>query len=306
MEKIRYNHLNSYLKSIFGSRVLKICIDGGFTCPNRDGRAGEGGCIFCSKLGAGDLIKYRKDRVLESIKSQINGFLNSYRGERAEKFIAYFQSFSNTYDSIESLKCRYDTALGVSDKIVGLEIATRPDCINDDIARLLATYMDRYYVCVELGLQTANDDIGRLVNRCYTTADFVDACEILNKYGIPVVAHLMVGLPREREEDILQTVRVINSSHCRGIKIHSTYILEGTALAKMFENGEYTPITQEYYVDCVAKIIKNLDKDIIVHRISGDPPKEELVAPDWVTHKKLVINSINKRLKDDDIVQGGF
>lgn len=304
MDIVRYNHLNSYLKEKFGSRVLKVCIDGGFTCPNRDGSRGTGGCIFCSKMGAGDLIKYRQNETLQSIRSQVTGFLNSYRGERAEKFIAYFQNFTNTYDSIPNLKLKYDTALNVSDKFVGLEVATRPDCLDDKVAELLASYSDRYYVCVELGLQTANDDIGKTINRCYTTKDFEKACEILHRYNIPIVAHLMVGLPNESIQDILSTVKVINACKCSGIKIHSTYILKNTTLSQMYLDGEYTPITQEYYVDCVAKIIKNLNKDIIVHRISGDPPKEELLAPTWVTHKKLVLNAIDRKLREENIIQG--
>lgn len=305
MDIVRYNHLNNYLKSKFGSRVLKVCIDGGFTCPNRDGRVGTGGCIFCSKMGAGDLIKYRQEEVLHSISSQISGFLNSYRGERADKFIAYFQNFTSTYDTLENLRAKYDCALNSSEKFVGLEVATRPDCIDDNVAEFLSSYQSKYYVCVELGLQTASDEIGSRINRCYTTTDFVKACKLLHKYDIPVVAHIMVGLPNETIEDILSTVDVINSCGCSGVKIHSTYILRDTMLEKMYRNGEYTPITQEYYVECVAKIINKLDKEIIIHRISGDPPREEFVAPNWVTHKKLVLNAIDKKLRELNIIQGG-
>lgn len=305
MDIVRYNHLNNYLKSKFGSRVLKVCIDGGFTCPNRDGRVGTGGCIFCSKMGAGDLIKYRQEEVLHSIFSQISGFLNSYRGERADKFIAYFQNFTSTYDTLDNLRAKYNCALNSSEKFVGLEVATRPDCIDDSVAKLLSSYQSNYYVCVELGLQTASDEIGRRINRCYTTTDFVKACNLLHNYDIPVVAHLMVGLPNETIEDILSTVDVINSCGCSGVKIHSTYILRDTMLEKMYRNGEYTPITQEYYVECVAKIINKLNKDIIIHRISGDPPREEFVAPDWVTHKKRVLNAIDRKLRELNIVQGG-
>lgn len=304
MDLVRYNHLNSHLKLKFGSRVLKVCIDGNFTCPNRDGRVGVGGCIFCSKMGAGDLIKYRQEETLRSIRSQVTGFLQSYRGERADKFIAYFQNFTSTYDTIENLKLKYDTALSSSDKFVGLEVATRPDAVDEDVTKLLASYQDKYYVCVELGFQTANDEIGRTINRCYTTSDFTHACEVLRKYDIPVVAHLMVGLPGETIEDILSTVDIINSCKCAGIKIHSTYILKDTALEKMYLRGDYKPIEQEYYVDCVAKIIARLDNTVIIHRISGDPPRDELVAPNWVLHKKLVLNAINRKLEEDNIIQG--
>lgn len=304
MEKVRYNHLNSYLKDKFGSRTLKVCVDGGFTCPNRDGKVSFGGCIFCGDMGAGDLIKYRSGCVYQSIVNQINGFLNSYRGERAEKFIVYFQSFTNTYDTIENLKKKYDTALASSDKFVGLEVATRPDCIDEEVAKLLASYKDRYYVCVELGLQTASDDIGKLINRGYTTEDFANAVKILKKYDIDIVAHIMVGLPKETTKVVEDTVDFVNKCGVNGVKLHSTYVMKNTKLAQMYEAGEYDPISQEYYVDMVAKIISNLNSDIIIHRINADPPKSELEAPLWVARKKLVINAINKSLNDKDIMQG--
>jgi radical SAM protein (TIGR01212 family) len=304
MKKIRYNHLNTYLKNRFGERTLKVCIDGGFSCPNRDGKVGFGGCAFCGRLGAGENLKNRKEEVLESIESQILGFLNSYRGERANKFIAYFQSFTNTYDTIENLKLRYDKALNTSDKFVGLEVATRPDCINEDIARLLASYKDKYYVCVELGLQTANDDIGKVLNRGYTVDDFKVACDILRKYEIDVVAHIMIGLPNETEKDILKTVDCVSDCGVQGVKFHSTYVIKDTVLEKWYQSGEYTSITQEYYVEMVGKCISRLRPDIIVHRINADPPREFFVAPDWALRKKIVINAINRELEEKDIVQG--
>ena len=304
MGKVRYNHLNSYLKDKFGSRTLKVCVDGGFTCPNRDGKVSFGGCIFCGDMGAGDLIKYRSGCVYQSIVNQINGFLNSYRGERAEKFIVYFQSFTNTYDTIENLKKKYDTALASSDKFVGLEVATRPDCIDEEVAKLLASYKDRYYVCVELGLQTASDDIGKLINRGYTTEDFANAVKILKKYDIDIVAHIMVGLPKETTKVVEGTVDFVNKCGVNGVKLHSTYVMKNTKLAQMYEVGEYEPVSQEYYVDMVVKIISNLNSDIIIHRINADPPKSELEAPLWVARKKLVINAINKSLNDKDIMQG--
>jgi len=303
MTKNRYNHLNEYLKNKFGERVLKICIDGGFTCPNRDGTKGIGGCIFCGEEGAGENIKGKCNKVIESIENQVKTFIDSYRGERANKFIAYFQSFSNTYDTIENLKVRYDTALAVSDKIIGLQIATRPDLITDDIVELLASYKDRCYVCVELGLQTANDCIGNLLNRCYTTNDFVLASEKLHKRGIDVVGHLMIGLPNEKEEDILATVDIINK-FADGVKLHSTYVQKNTILDNLYSQGEYSPISLEYYVDKVCKVISRLDEKIIVHRINADPPKNLLVVPDWTLRKKIVLNSINNELEKRNIMQG--
>ncbi len=300
----RYNHLNSYLKDKFGERVLKICVDAHFSCPNRDGCKGIGGCIFCGEDGAGENIKGKMDKREQSIQNQVLTFLSSYRGERANKFIVYFQAFSNTYDSVGNLKRLYDIALGCSPKIVGLQIATRPDLINDDVAKLLNAYKEKYYVCVELGLQTASDQIGDKISRGYSTGDFASACKILNKYDIDIVAHMMVGLPNETKDDILHTVDVINNSGVQGVKIHNTYILEHTRLAQMYDGGEYAPITQDYYVEMVGTIIERLRKDIIIHRITGDPPKGKLVAPSWMSHKKIILNAINKYLETNNIIQG--
>jgi len=304
MNKIRYNHLNSYLKNKFGSRTLKICVDGGFSCPNRDGKVGLGGCIFCGEMGAGELIKGRKNCVLDSIENQVKTFLNSYRGERADKFIVYFQNFTNTYDTIINLKQKYDKALQVSDKIVGLQIATRPDTLSDEVIDLIASYKDKYYVCVELGLQTSNDSIGKMINRGYDTSQFEDAVSRLKNKGIDVVAHLMIGLPNETKQDVFDTISLINNFNCDGIKFHSTFILSKTQLATLYEEGKYTPITLEYYVEMVCKCIAKLNKNIIVHRITGDPPKELIIEPKWTTRKKIVLNSINKYLSDFDIFQG--
>ena len=171
-EKERYKHLNKYLKEKFGERTLKICIDGGFTCPNRDGTISTKGCIFCSEKGSGELIRCGSgNSIVEKIKNQVENYFGSYRSERANKFIAYFQNFTNTYDSLDMLKSKYDAAL-IDDRIVGLEIATRPDCINEDIVNLLKSYKDKYYVCVELGLQTSNDTTGILINRGYSSCQF--------------------------------------------------------------------------------------------------------------------------------------
>ena len=300
----RYNHLNSYLKNKFGKRTLKICIDGNFTCPNRDGSKGKGGCIFCGSLGAGENIKGRTHECIQSILSQVSGFLNSYRGDRAESFVAYFQSFSGTYDSVENLKLKYDTALSVSSKIVGLEVATRPDLISDDIINLLKSYMLKYYVCVELGLQTSNDSIGKKINRGYSTQDFVESAKKLKENGIDVVAHIMVGLPDETLEDVLNTIDLLNECKVNGIKIHNTYVLKNTKLNNLYSAGKYEPISMEYYSDVVCKIISRLNKNIIIHRITGDPPKDILVAPEWASHKKLILNTIQKKLNEENIFQG--
>lgn len=296
----RYNHLNEYLKNKFGERTLKICVDGGFTCPNRDGKIGTGGCIFCSERGSGDHI----DSTL-SIKKQVEEYFKSYRAKRANKFIVYFQNYTNTYDSIENLKKKYDAAL-IDDKIVGIAIATRPDCINEEIAQLIKSYSNKYYVWVELGLQTSNDNIGKIINRGYNTSEFSRAVDILNKYNIDVVAHIMIGLPNETKNDIKDTVKFINNSKIAGIKIHSTYIVKNTILENMYLNGEYTPITLEYYLDCLTYIITHINSNIVIHRISGDAPKNLLIAPEWNLHKKWILNGFEKILKKENLFQGKY
>ena len=295
----RYNHLNTYLKEKFGERTLKICIDAGFTCPNRDGTKGVGGCIFCGERGSGEHLK------TIDIASQVENHLASYRGMRANKFIVYFQNFTNTYNSIENLKKKYDNAL-IDERIVGIQIATRPDCINEEIARLLFSYTDKYSVCVELGLQTSNENTGKVINRCYTNEDFINAVTILRKYNIEIVTHIMVGLPGETHKDIVNSVNFVNNLDIQGLKIHSTYVTNDTKLNEMYENKQYSPITLEYYLDELCYIITHLRKDIILHRISGDAPKDMLVAPSWNSHKKLVLNGIDKILREKDLYQGMY
>ena len=293
----RYKHLNKYLKDKFGERTLKICIDGGFTCPNRDGRAGYGGCAFCSERGSGEHI------IPDKISNQVKNYFTSYKAERANKFIAYFQNFTNTYDSIENLEMKYDAAL-IDDRIVALAIATRPDCISEDVCKLLKSYSEKYYVWVELGLQTSNENTGKVINRGYTNEQFSNAVSLLNKYNIDVVTHIMVGLPGENFDDIKNTVDFINNHSIQGLKIHSTYVVKNTRLADMYFNGTYTPISLEYYLDCACYILTHISPDIVIHRVSGDAPKDLLIAPDWNLHKKWIINGLDKLLRDKDLYQG--
>lgn len=300
MEQNRYNKLNKYLKGKFGERTLKICVDGGFTCPNRDGTISTGGCIFCSERGSGEHIK-----SANNISEQIQNYFKTYRAERANKFIVYFQNFTNTYDTIQNLKNKYDAAL-IDSRIVGLSVATRPDCINEDVCKLLHSYLDKYYVCVELGLQTSNDKIGNIINRGYNSIQFTNAVNLLNKYNIDVVVHLMVGLPTETFDDIKNTVSFINNHKIQGIKIHSTYVVKETKLANLYQNNQYTPITLEYYLDCVTYILTHISPNIVVHRISGDAPKDLLLAPDWNLHKKWILNGLEKKLKEENLWQGKY
>ena len=294
----RYTKLNEYYIKRFGERVLKICINGHFTCPNRDGTLSHSGCIFCSECGSGEHLNPYKD-----ISEQVEDYFNSPRSNRANKFIVYFQNFSNTYDSLENLKKKYDSAL-INPKIIGLSIATRPDCINEDIVKLLYSYTKKYYVSVELGLQTSNEAIGNFVNRQYSNAQFTRAVELLNKYHIDVIAHMMVGLPNENFYDMQNTVNFINQHFIQGLKIHNTYVVENTVLADMYNQKQYIPISLEYYLDCLAYILSHISPDIVIHRISGDAPKNLLIAPKWDLHKKWILNGLDKKLKEENLYQG--
>ena len=293
----RYVHLNKYLKEKFGERTLKICIDGSFTCPNRDGTKGVNGCIFCSNKGSGDHIH------VDTISNQVKNYFNSYKAERANKFIVYFQNFTNTYDTLDNLKNKYDSAL-IDDRIVGLSVATRPDCINEDISKLLQSYTDKYYVSVELGLQTANEEIGKLMNRCATNDDFTKSVEILNKHNIDVIAHIMVGLPNETDKDIQDTVQFINRHNIQGLKIHSCYIVKDTKLEEMYLQNKYIPLKLDDYLNTCAYILTHISPNIVIHRVSGDAPKDLLVAPEWNRHKKWIINGLDKLMRERDLWQG--
>lgn len=322
----RYNTLSSFYKEKFGEKTLKICVDGGFSCPNRDGTKGVEGCIFCSEKGSGELIKERN----QHISTQVKKYFDSYRARRANKFIVYFQNFSNTYDSLQNLKQKYDSSL-VDKRIVGIDIATRSDCLNEEKVKLIKSYSKNYYVCVELGLQTANENQGDLINRMYTTQEFIDAVKLLNKYEIDVVAHIICGLPGEdrasyfNEKDksklfekeslqtgkyipdtIKETICLVNSLDISGIKIHSCYVVKNTKLNEMYQKGKYNPLELDEYLSDLSYIITHLNKKIIIHRICADGPKDILVAPDWNLHKKWVLNGFNKIMEENNLWQGMF
>lgn len=299
MENVnRYNKLNEYLKNKFGERTLKICIDGGFTCPNRDGTVSNGGCIFCSERGSGDHICKQND-----ISGQVKKYFSSYKSERANKFIIYFQNFTNTYDTISNLKKKYDAAL-IDDRIVGLEIATRPDCINEDVCKLLASYTDKYYVCVELGLQTSNEKTAKFINRGYENAVFTAAVQMLKQYSIEVVTHIMIGLPDETMDDLANTIDFVNRHSIDGIKIHNVYVVKNTVLANLYYKRTYSPMDFDEYLECLVYAITHLRPDIVIHRISGDAPKDLLIAPEWNVHKKWVLNGLDRVLREKDLWQG--
>ncbi|MBE5735525.1 MAG: TIGR01212 family radical SAM protein [Clostridiales bacterium] len=296
---VRYNKLADYYRARFGERVLKICVDGGFTCPNRDGSKGSGGCIFCSAKGSGEHIRYA------NVSEQVSRHLSSYRGDRANKFIVYFQNFTNTYAPVVDLKKIYDSAL-VSDKIIGLSIATRPDCVNDEVISLLKSYTDRYYVMVELGLQTANENIRKGLNLNYSVSDFVNATKLLREVGIDVVAHIILGLPGEKQSSIDSTIDLLNNSGVAGVKIHNLYVLKNTVCENMYNAGQLQLMDCDEYLEKLEYVLTHLRDDIVIHRISGDPPRDLLVAPLWTTHKKYILNGIDKLMKEHDTYQGMY
>lgn len=260
----------------------------------------NGGCIFCSEKGSGDHIKFS-----ENISNQVENYFKSYKAQRANKFIAYFQNFTNTYDTLENLKLKYDSAL-IDERIVSLAVATRPDCINEDVVKLLKSYSDKYYVWVELGLQTSNEKTGKVINRCYTNSDFTKAVALLNKYNIDVVTHIMVGLPNETNTDVKNTVKFINQLNVQGLKIHCCYVIKNTVLGNMYESGKYIPIALENYLENVEYILTHINPNIVIHRVSGDAPKDLLLAPEWNLHKKWIINGIDKLLREKNLYQGMY
>jgi len=293
-----YKNLSGYFREKYGKRLGKICIDGGFTCPNRDGRCGEGGCIYCGERGAGEHIDYAKT-ITEQVREAL-----SKAGEE-ELFVAYFQNFTNTYAKTSVLRERYDAAL-IDERIKVLAIGTRPDCIDEEICALIAEYKERLDVWVELGLQTASDKTADIINRGYHRDVFERAMELLARYEIPAVVHLIVGLPGEGIEEIKETVEYINRFDLFGLKIHSIYVMQGTALADMYERGEYEPPTLSEFVAGAAYILSHISPEIIVHRLTGDCPKDMLIAPDWNLDKHKIIEEINSYLKENRLYQGSL
>ncbi len=290
-----YNNLAGYLKSKYNKKIGKICIDGGFTCPNRDGRCGTHGCIYCGERGAGEHID-----PTASIREQV---LSGLSHGKSDGYIAYFQNFTNTYAPINELKEKYDAAL-FDNRIVALAIGTRPDCIDEEIAALISSYKDRIDVWVELGLQCASDKTAELIGRGYKTEVFRTAAEILKRHEIPFVVHMIIGLPGEDRRDVLSTLDTINSSGAFGIKIHSIYVMQGTRLADLYLQNLYTPPTFEEYTELCAECVARLRPDIVVHRLTGDCPRDLLIAPEWNKDKNAVLRRVTEILKNKGEAQG--
>ena len=289
-----YRTLNQHYRERFGCKVYKLSIDGGFTCPNRDGTLGTGGCVFCSAAGGGEFAEDLQDSVaeqLERAKKRVR--LKIKNG----KFIAYFQAFTNTYAPIERLRKLYQEAIAPED-IVGLAIGTRPDCLGAGVIELLKEISAIKPVSVELGLQTVHEETVRYIRRGYGNAIYFDAVKRLKAAGIEVVTHIILGLPGESREMAVETTRQAVAAGTDGVKFHLLHVLSGTQLAEDYQAGVFRCLTLEEYGEYLADCISVLPSDVTVHRITGDGAKKDLIAPLWSADKKRVLNYLNKRLSE--------
>ncbi|WP_294904225.1 TIGR01212 family radical SAM protein [uncultured Eubacterium sp.] len=290
---MKYTTLNSYLKEKFGCKVYKISLDCGFTCPNRDGTLGYGGCIFCSKGGSGDFAESRTLGVTEQIESGKEKVKNKIK---SGKYIAYFQAFTNTYADVNTLEKMFSEAINHPD-IVALSIATRPDCLEQEKVELLSRLNKIKPIFVELGLQTVNEKTAKYISRGYTLDVYDDAVERLHEQGINVVTHIIIGLPYETKEDMLSSVKYV----CKvtdGIKLQLLHILKGTDLAKDYFEHKFEVLSLEEYTNIIAECVKIIPENVVIHRLTGDGAKKDLIAPLWSANKKKVLNTINKRLSE--------
>lgn len=294
----RYYSLNQYLQERFGEKVYKIAIDLGLTCPNRDGTLDTRGCIFCHK--GSSHFAGRCESVLESIE-KAKALIAAKTS--AKRFIAYFQSYTNTYAPVEYLEKAFTEAISRED-VVGLSVATRPDCLDDDIISLLARLNNIKPVWVELGFQTAKESTAKYIRRCYDNNVYVDAVKRLSSVSIETITHIIIGLPGEHKEDVLETVKLAVTAGSKGVKLQLLHVLKETDLYNDYEMGMFKALTLEEYVDILFACIEHLPKDVVIHRLTGDAPKAYLVAPLWSTDKKTVINTINREMEKRDIRQG--
>lgn len=291
---MEYLSFNKYLKDKFGQKVYKISLDGGFTCPNRDGKTGTRGCIFCSKGGSGDFAENREMSITEQIES---GKKKVEKKIKSGKYIAYFQAFTNTYAPVEILRQKYEEAINHPD-VVALSIATRPDCLGDDVLKLLDEMNKIKPVFVELGLQTIHQKSAKYIRRGYDLSVYDKAVRDLKKIGVNVVVHVILGLPNESENDMLETVKYVCESGANGIKLQLLHVIDGTDLAKDYEKGLFKTLEFDEYVNLIVKCVKIIPKDIVIHRLTGDGAKKDLIAPLWSADKKKVLNAINKALRE--------
>ncbi len=295
----RYHSLNCFLRKKFGHKVFKIPLDAGFTCPNRDGKISSGGCIFCGPRGSGDFTGTAFD-----LKEQFCEAKGMMTGKWKEgRYIAYFQAYTNTYAKVEVLRQKYYSALDM-EGVVGISIATRPDCLPEEVLDLLEEINGRTYLWVELGLQTVHEETARLINRGYSLETYVSSIEELKKRNIEVVTHCILGLPGENRQKMLETAGFVANTGTQGIKLHLLHVLKNTKLEEMYLRGDFQLMTMEDYVETVVDCIERLPGEMVIHRITGDGPRASVVGPLWSLRKFEVINAIEHLMMDRNTWQG--
>jgi radical SAM protein (TIGR01212 family) len=294
-----YRTFSSFLREHFGQRVQKITLDAGLSCPHRDADK-NGGCIYCNALGSGTGAAAKGTGLKEQIETQIAFQSKRYK---ARSFIAYYQSYSNTYAPLDELKRIYDSVLPYPE-IAGISIGTRPDCITDEILDLIGSYSDKRLVWIEYGLQSSNDETLRLINRGHDSRAFSKAATMAHEHGLRVCAHVILGLPGEGEADWLKTARFVANLPVTDIKIHLMYVVRDTPLEKMFKDGIYKPLLLEDYAQGVARFIACLPPEMVIQRITGDPHPDELIAPSWALEKKKVLDKIHETINKMGLFQG--
>ncbi len=291
---MKYYSLNNYLRDTFGCKVYKLSLDGGFTCPNRDGTIGTRGCIFCSAGGSGDFAESRALSITEQIEHGKKRVVSKIKDG---KYIAYFQAFTNTYAPIDILRKKFFEALNHND-IVALSIATRPDCLGDDVIALLDELNKIKPVFVELGLQTIHEKTAEYIRRGYPLSVYDEAVKKLKAIGVNIVVHVIIGLPNESRDDILETVQYVCGSGINGIKLQLLHVLKNTDLANEYYRGNVKVLELAEYADIIKECVDIIPKSIVIHRLTGDGAKKDLIAPLWSADKKRVLNTINKALQE--------
>ena len=297
----RYYNLDRYLKETYNSKVFKVALNGNFTCPNRDGTISTKGCIYCSPSGSGDFAGNKND----SLKNQFNEVKNIIHLKWPEaKYIAYFQANTNTYKPLNELKKLFDEAITLDDNIIILSIATRPDCLPDDVLDYLQSLNNKIKVWVELGFQTANENTALYINRGYANPVFEEAVKKLRQRNIDVIVHIINGLPNETKKDMINTVNYLNTFDIQGIKIHSLFVLDNTILGDIYKANPFKILSLDEYVDIVSTQLSLLNENIVIHRVNGDAPRENLIEPKWSLKKLVVMNEIDKIMKEKNLYQG--
>lgn len=296
----RYHTLDYFYKNEFGCKVFKVSLNAGFSCPNKDGTVGYGGCIYCSKLGSGDFGGDIKKSIEEQFMEIRDMMLKKWPNA---KYIAYFQANTNTYAPLAVLKEKYESVLKF-DNVIGLSIATRPDAISSECMDYLEELSKKTYLTVELGLQTIHEKTSQLINRCHTLKCFEECVCSLRKRKINVVVHIINGLPYETKEMMIDTVKYLNTLDIQGVKIHMLHVIQNTALEKLFKKENFHILTRDEYVNIVCDQLELLRSDIVINRITGDPDPNELIEPTWLVKKFCVLNEIDKEMARRDSYQG--